>query len=262
MKNYELPEISSIDIAVSEIGRLRGAKVEEFDRKICNEQLHKALSKFLFSAVEKTDCDTIARILSHTTISKRELLDENGYNIIEHLIKYSKNAFFIKLYTEYRDHVNSYFSNVPVLFIATVNNKNYELIKFFLKTSDLSEFLKKQHLANVFFVAIEGGQDDLATYIVENYDSKFDAKEVEATMFYFIANNKNEQFEKIIEYDKFMNKLGDFDVEKLVAYCVLNKNVVALKIIMENQHFMDIISSSDPNMQKTIMNMLSGNLLE
>ncbi|MDR2527224.1 MAG: hypothetical protein LBC92_05115 [Rickettsiales bacterium] len=253
---YTLPKILTVESSIEELNKLIRLKLDPFDRRIAEEDIHKFLSVKFFNAVERRDYDIIIKILEQQVVLKTHLL-KDGQTILEYLINTSNNDVFLKLFNEYKKHISPYFRNTPSLFIAALNKKNYEIVVLFLKDEILSGYLKKEQLANVFFVAIENEQDELAKYFVEKYNYVLSEEIIEATMIYFIANDKMKEFSKILDFEKITMKFNVENIEKMLAYSVLNKNIKAVSLMMTNNHFMNVINNGDVNMQKSILNLIN-----
>jgi hypothetical protein len=263
-KKYILPNIVSVDVAIKELWKLKfESDYDPYDRKTGTEKIHKFLSKFVFSAAEKGDCESIRNILEKKElISKKDILNNEGQNIIEYCLINGKNDLFFKLLKESKECIMSYFSNIPKFFTIVMNNKNYELIDFFIREENFSEQLKKESIVNVFFIAVEGNKGELAEFIAKKFDNLMDVRNIEASMIFFIANDKIEGLEMIFQQQNLIDKFTIENFEKMVAYSVINKNTRAIKVMMENKHFIDLLNSADLNMQKAVLNILNENLLE
>ncbi|MDR3290072.1 MAG: hypothetical protein LBT02_02195 [Rickettsiales bacterium] len=260
---YMLPTfILSIESAVKEIKKINSLKLEPFVLKTSMERLNKSLSGFLFKAVDKENFEDIKEILSYKFVSKRDLLDENGRNILEHCVLKSKNKVFMTLFNNHNKLIASYLIGLPEILASAVNAKNYELIEFLLKQMEYREMFKKEQLSNIFFVLIEGHQNEIAKYFAKEFEYIFQIEIIEATMIYFIANNKNQEFDNLFQFDDFIKKIDIKSAEKMIAYSVLNKNTEAIKTMIADKHFMNIVNNGDPNMQKSILGLLNNkNLL-
>jgi hypothetical protein len=261
-EEYFQPNISNIDIAFEELRKIKDMNLDPFDKKIAGENIHQALSDFLFQYVASNDIENIIKILGEPIVLKSNLLNADGYNLVEYLLINSHNFFFMELYTNYKKYIDIYFLNIPALFTVILNKKNYELINFFLKTSSLGDALLKENLSNLLFVAVQGNQKDLVEYIIHNYDFILDARNVEATVIYFLSNGDNEKLEELFLYDELMKKFTVANVEKLMMCSVLYKNMDAIYIMAKNQHIKEMIGRSNPDMQKSISSILQRKMLE
>lgn len=251
--------ILSIDSVIIELNKAKNSKLDPFDKKIAMEKAHKHLSRFLFDAVARQKYDDIAKILSQPIVIKKELTDKDGRTILEHLIVTANNDVFFGLHKSYSKYIAPYLHNIPELFILALSKKNYKVVEYILRNGDFNGALRKEHIANVLFVAIEGRQEQLTGLVARYYAPLIDVRSIEATMIYFIANSKMPELEMTMQYDNLMQKFTPVNVEKMLAYAVMNRNADALKIMLANPHFARVVERGDPNMQKSILNLLNYN---
>jgi hypothetical protein len=261
-KEYTLPRFTDFDSTIRELKILRGHNdYEPSCVKDSIETIHKIISKILFKAVLEKEYDIVIKILDYKELSKRSLVDKEGYDLIEFILNNSLNDVFLTLYKKYFDYIKGYFLNIPLFFTIILNKKNFELMEFFLKDDFLKENLKKEHLSNVFFTAVENDKKEFATFILKNFDNVLDIQNIEATLIYFIGNNKLRELEFIFAQNNLIQKLNAESVEKMLGYAVLNKNITILKFMIANPHFAKFIQNGDKNMQKCVLNLMSNNLL-
>ncbi|MDR0423528.1 MAG: hypothetical protein LBH46_02965 [Rickettsiales bacterium] len=260
-KPYNLPRFTSVDSLVNELRELGSGKYEPGDVRSATEVIHKRVSKALFQALNEKDYNEVAKILSYKDLSKKELVNVDGYNVVEYLLYNSVNSAFITLYRKHIEQITYYFTNIPILFTIILGKKNFELISFFLRDDFFRENLKKEHISNAFFIAVEGGQTELVEFIAKDYECMLDIRSIEATMIYFIGNDKVKELEIVFSQENLIAKFSEENVEKMIGYAVLNKNVAIVKFMIMNPYFASFLESGDQNMQKVVLNLVSDKLL-
>lgn len=220
-----------------------------------SRSIYLKLSKKLFKAADSGDFDTVGKILSSDFISKKELVDENGYNIVEYSLFNEDNKLFKLLFEKFYKPTASYFINIPALFTIILNRKNFELIEYFLRDSDLGEPLKKENITNCLFAVLQADRKDLLDLIVKNFGDFLDVRNIEASMIYSIAHGQENEIKTLLSYPVMVAKFSPENVEKMIAFSIMNKNLKAIEIMVENPHFMDMIEKADENMLKSIVDI-------
>lgn len=253
-KKEDLKDIDSIFNKISVLSNEEPTKKRnEFDIRVEVEQLYKKLSKILFIAVEVKDLKTISDVITNHFIDKKSLVNEKGYNIIEYSLFNDDNELFKYLYTNFYEHLRPYFVSIPVLFTIILNRKNIEMIEFFLKHDDLANSLKRENVTNCLFVVLQNDRKDLSDLIVGNFDDLLDSRNIEASMIYSISHNQDKELKTLFSYSGLIEKFSSDNVEKMLAFSLLNQNIEALEIMVNNQHFIKAIEKADVNMIKSIL---------
>lgn len=219
-------------------------KRDAFDIKTEKEELYRILSEKLFDAVEKNDFNSLIKVLSSNYILKSNLVNERGYNIIEYSLFNGDNDLFKKLLLGYYSSVAVYFTNVPLLFSIVLNRKNIDMIEFFLTNKVLSNSLNKENITNCFFNVVREGRSDLSDIIVKQFINMLDTRNIEASMIYFVSNNQNDKLREIFKYTQLIEKFPDSNIQKMLTFSIINRNVDALEIMVSDDYFIRSISNS------------------
>ena len=259
-KKEKLGDINSVSKKLFDLNNEDPSKKRsQFDIRVDIEELHKKLSNILFNAVNTNDLKTINNILTARFVERQKLVNEKGYNIIDYSLFNDKNELFKYLYNNLYDELRSCFINIPALFTIILNRKNFELIEFFLKDENLSEFLKKENITNCLFLAIQGWKKDLCDLIIGNYLGFLDSRNIEASMIYSISNAQIEELNLVFSYPTLISRFSNEGIEKMFALSVMNQNIKALEIMTSNERFMNSIEDADVNMLKSILQMAYNN---
>lgn len=212
-------------------------------------ELHEQLSKILFNAVKNNDKYIITKILSSHYISKKDLTDENGYNIVEHSLFYSNNELFYSLYDLY-NLTDYYFRDIPELFTIAFKKENFELVKFFLK--NFKKSLKKENVVECLFKATQYKQNDIIQLIISNFLDCLDSRNIQASVLYLISHNKLDNLKLIFSYPELINQLQDQEIEKLFLLSILSGNEKSIEIMLSNQYFIDALGRLDETIIRNI----------
>ncbi|HSQ97184.1 MAG TPA: hypothetical protein VLL98_00510 [Rickettsiales bacterium] len=223
------------------------------DKENKKSELYKQLSEFLFKAAKENDKNTIKEILLSPNISAKNLLDENGYNIIEYCLFNSDNELFYFLYENLYDYVDCCFAKIPELFTITFKKENFELVRFFLK--NFGKYLKKINIVECLFKAVEYNQEDIINSIIDNFSDFIDSRNLQASIIYFISYNKLDALKVLFSKSQILNKILDKDIEKMFLLSILNKNDKVIEIMLSNKYFNDALNRLDENLIKNINNL-------
>lgn len=255
-KKAKNPESENLDFIIKRINFLQNEKPrknrDELDIKLDLGKSYTKLSENLFKAVNLRDFNTIKKIICNNSLLKKCLVNYKGYNIIEYSLFNDDDELFKCLFENCYSFIISYFDNIPVLFTIILNRKNMDLIEFFLKENLLASSLNKENITNCFFVVLQINRRDLVDYIVKNFIDLLDARNIEASMIYSISHNQKDELSLIFSYPNLIKKFSNSNVEKMVAFSVMNQNIDALELMINNKHFVDIIENLDKDVAKNI----------
>lgn len=254
-RNIKSNDINFILKRLAKLSKKDKKNKDEFDNKIEIEKLYKNLSKILFKSVRNKNYRTIEKIFSNNFLIYSNLVDENGYNIIEYALFNDDNNLFKDLYNIYYDSIYPYLKNIPELFLIAMHRKNWDIIAFFLQNKNLSDYLKKENIADCLFNAIQSNQQNLISFLIDNFNDILDERNIEASMIYSISNNQKKELEMLFSYDTIASKFSPHSIEKLLVLSVINKNIDALEIIISNKYVSNLIETLDLELIKAILSI-------
>ncbi len=256
LKNKK-PKIDSVEAISRKVFELKNEDVSKtrskFDIEADIQNLYKKLADILFKAIDNKDLKTINKVLKARFIDRNKLVSNDGYNIIDYSLFTDDNELFKYLYNNLHEELRSCFKDIPVLFTVILNRKNFELIEFFLIHDDLASSLKRENVTNCLFLALQSDRKDLSDLIVNNFNDLLDSRNIEASMIYSIFHNQEKELKVLFSYPNLIEKFSSDNVEKMLAFSVLNQNIEALEIMVDNQHFIRAIEKADPNMMRSIL---------
>lgn len=256
LKNKK-PKVDSVEAISRKVFELKNEDVSKtrskFDIEADIQNLYKKLADILFKAIDNKDLKTINKVLKARFIDRNKLVNNDGYNIIDYSLFTDDNELFKYLYNNLHEELRSCFKDIPVLFTVILNRKNFELIEFFLIHDDLANSLKKENITNCLFFTLQNNRKDLSDLIVNNFDDFLDIRNIEASMIYSISHNQEKELKVLFSYPNLIEKFSSDNVEKMLAFSVLNQNIEALEIMVDNQHFIRAIEKADPNMMRSIL---------
>ncbi len=256
LKNKK-PKVDSVEAISRKVFELKNEDVSKtrskFDIEADIQNLYKKLADILFKAIDNKDLKTINKVLKTRFIDRNKLVNNDGYNIIDYSLFTDDNELFKYLYNNLYEELRSCFKDIPVLFTVILNRKNFELIEFFLIHDDLASSLKRENVTNCLFLALQSDRKDLSDLIVNNFNDLLDSRNIEASMIYSISHNQEKELKVLFSYPNLIEKFSSDNVEKMLAFSVLNQNIEALEIMVDNQHFIGAIEKADPNMMRSIL---------
>ncbi|MDD2840234.1 MAG: hypothetical protein PHY80_03875 [Rickettsiales bacterium] len=215
-------------------------------------ELHKKLSKILFKAAKDDEKEVITTILSSPYIYKEDLIDENGYNLVEYGLFSSNNELFYFLYN-LNNLTDYYFKNIPELFTIVFKKENFELVEFFLKNFEKS--LRKENIIECLFKAIKNKQKNIIELIINNFSNFLDSRNIQPSILYSISYNKLDDLKLMFSYPKLIKKFCDKDIENIFLLSILNENEKSIEIMLSNQYFNEALTRLDDNLVKNIVKL-------
>lgn len=259
-KKQNLNSVSAISRKIFELKNEDPSKKRSrFDINADIQNLHKKLAEMLFDAVAMDDLNTINDILRARFVNRNELVDGKGYNIVDYCLFNDRNELFRYLYDNLYEELKSCFGNIPVLFTIILNRKNFDLIEYFLKETNLSDSLKVENVTNCLFVALQNNKKPIIDLIVNNFGDMLDSRNIEATMIYSISYAQTDELKMIFSYPSLISKFSSAGVEKMLALSVMNRNANALEVMTSNDHFMQSIENSDRDILRGILQIAYDN---
>ena len=236
-------KVDKIIKQISLINRIQIDNKNSCKIKLRKRQLHSAISEILFNAVKKRNYFIIDKILKSNFIRSDMVYDERHLDIVQYSLIENDNELFKILLNRYYKYIKCYFENVPSFFILIMNRRNFELMEIFLTDERLYKKLEKENICVCFYLAIQENLTILIQIILNNklLESKLDGKDIQSVLIYSISHNQYDKVKRILKYDLLISKFSDEYMQNIIALILLNKDIEALGIIMDNDRFVRFV---------------------
>ncbi len=232
----------------------------EFERR----QLHFKISEFLFEAVKKRNFAIIDKILKSNVVRSDMVYDERHLDIVQYSLMENDNKMFKILLNKYYRYIECYFENTASFFILVMNKRNFELMELFLTNEKLYKRLEKENICVCFYLAVQENLDTFIQIILGNefLESKLDGKDIQSVLIYVISHNQYDKVKQILKYNSLISKISDEYIQNIIALILLNKDVKALDIIMDNEEFVRFIMKNKHILDNVVIFAYSNNSIK
>ena len=213
--------------------------------EIKTKEYYKTLSDILFKALKNRNYKVMELVIKSNFVAADMVFNSKGLNMVQYSILESDNELFKILYYKYYKYIASYFNSTPSYFIFLLNKKNYDLIKIFLTENVLYNKLEKANISVCFYSAIQNDVDFLIDLILGNptLESQLDGKDIQSLLIYSISHEQCDKLKKVFFYDILVDKCSNEHLQNLVALSLINKNIEALSVMMDNEKILNFILS-------------------